>query len=146
MPYTGAFPIELTIDHLGPITRTVADTALMLTVHGRVPTGSIPANRSACDGRRLRRPLSTARSAGLRIGIVSEGFGTPVSNPGWTTPCGRPSRRCVAPGCAVDEVSVPWHADAMHVWNVIATEGATAQMVDGNAYGHELRRASTTPS
>jgi amidase len=23
----------------------------------------------------------------------------------------------------------------MHVWNVIATEGATAQMVDGNAYG-----------
>jgi amidase len=32
-------------------------------------------------------------------------------------------------------VSVPWHADAMHVWNVIATEGAAAQMVDANAYG-----------
>jgi len=25
VPYTGAFPIEFTIDHLGPITRTVAD-------------------------------------------------------------------------------------------------------------------------
>ena len=38
-------------------------------------------------------------------------------------------------GCTVADVSVPWHRDAMHVWNVIATEGATAQMVDGNAYG-----------
>ncbi|HEV3363743.1 MAG TPA: amidase family protein, partial [Acidimicrobiia bacterium] len=33
------------------------------------------------------------------------------------------------------DVSIPWHADAMHVWNVIATEGATVQMVEGNAYG-----------
>jgi amidase len=40
-----------------------------------------------------------------------------------------------AAGCVVDDVSIPWHRDAMHVWNVIATEGATAQMVDGNAYG-----------
>ena len=38
-------------------------------------------------------------------------------------------------GATVSDVSVPWHHDAMHVWNVIATEGATAQMVDGNAYG-----------
>src|SRR4029077_11805443 len=32
VPYTGAFPIEFTIDHLGPITRTVADAALRLNV------------------------------------------------------------------------------------------------------------------
>lgn len=32
VPYTGAFPIERTIDHLGPMARTVADTVLMLTV------------------------------------------------------------------------------------------------------------------
>ncbi len=32
VPYTGAFPIEQTIDHLGPIARTVADAALMLSV------------------------------------------------------------------------------------------------------------------
>ena len=36
----------------------------------------------------------------------------------------------------VDEVSVPWHQHAMHVWNVIATDGATVQMVDGNGYGY----------
>src|SRR3989440_679678 len=32
VPYTGAFPIENTIDHLGPITRNVHDAALLLTV------------------------------------------------------------------------------------------------------------------
>jgi len=32
VPYTGAFPIEDTIDHLGPITRNVHDAALLLTV------------------------------------------------------------------------------------------------------------------
>jgi amidase len=36
---------------------------------------------------------------------------------------------------AVRDVSVPWHRDGLHLWNVIATEGATFQMVDGNAYG-----------
>jgi Asp-tRNA(Asn)/Glu-tRNA(Gln) amidotransferase A subunit family amidase len=30
VPYTGAFPIELTLDHLGPIGRTVTDVAAML--------------------------------------------------------------------------------------------------------------------
>jgi hypothetical protein len=43
--------------------------------------------------------------------------------------------RLAAAGLDVEDVSVPWHLDAMHVWNVIATEGATAQMIDGNAYG-----------
>jgi amidase len=32
VPYTGAFPIEQTIDHIGPITRTVSDAALVLSV------------------------------------------------------------------------------------------------------------------
>ena len=30
VPYTGAFPIELTLDHLGPIAATVHDVALLL--------------------------------------------------------------------------------------------------------------------
>jgi amidase len=34
-----------------------------------------------------------------------------------------------------EEVSIPWHLHGSQVWDVIATEGATAQMVDGNGYG-----------
>ena len=39
-------------------------------------------------------------------------------------------------GLTVGEVSVPWHRQAMHVWNVIATDGVAAQMIDGNGYGY----------
>lgn len=30
VPYTGAFPIEITLDHLGPMTRSVTDCATLL--------------------------------------------------------------------------------------------------------------------
>ncbi|OOK70557.1 amidase family protein [Mycobacterium kansasii] len=43
VPYTGAFPIERTIDHLGPMTRTVADAAVLLTVLAG-PDGHDPAS------------------------------------------------------------------------------------------------------
>ena len=73
---------------------------------------------------------------GLRIGVVGEGFGIPdVSQPGVDDAVRAAIEQLRGAGCTVADVSVPWHRDAMHVWNVIATEGATAQMVDGNAYG-----------
>jgi amidase len=133
VPYTGAFPIEATIDHLGPMTRTVADAALML---------SIMAGEDGLDPRQPRgiEPQDyvgalTAPAAGLRIGVVSQGFGTPVSQPGVDDAVRAAIDTLRGAGLVAEDVSIPWHADAMHVWNVIATEGATVQMVEGNAYG-----------
>jgi amidase len=134
VPYTGAFPIELTIDHLGPITRTVRDAALVLGVI------------AGADGLDPRQPTDVRGAdyvgaldgsvRGLRIGVVHEGFGIPdVSQRGVDDAVRAAIETLGSAGCAVADVSVPWHGDAMHVWNVIATEGATAQMVDGNAYG-----------
>jgi amidase len=40
-----------------------------------------------------------------------------------------------AEGALVSEISIPWHRHGLHIWNVIATEGGTNQMVDGNGYG-----------
>ena len=34
VPYTGVMPVELTTDHIGPMARTVYDTALLLEVSG----------------------------------------------------------------------------------------------------------------
>src|SRR5215472_6744415 len=50
VPYTGAFPIENTLDHLGPITRTVRDTALMLGVLAG-PDGLDPRQRAVAPTR-----------------------------------------------------------------------------------------------
>lgn len=135
VPYTGAFPIELTLDHLGPITRTVPDAALMLSVMAgpdghdpRQPAGLVPADY----------PGELARgAAGLRVGIVAEGFGFPgLSQPGVDETVRAAAHRLAEAGMSVDEVSLPWHRHALHVWNVIATDGATVQMIEGEGYGH----------
>ena len=134
VPYTGAFPIELTLDHLGPITRTVADAALVLSVIAGAD-GLDPRQPAGVSGEDYTAALDDSVE-GLRIGVVAEGFGHPdLSQPGVDDAVRAAIEQLSAAGCTVADASVPWHLDAMHVWNVIATEGATAQMIDGNAYG-----------
>jgi amidase len=134
VPYTGAFPIENTLDHLGPITRTVRDAALLL---------GVLAGRDGLDHRQRHDPPARhyledldAGAGGLRIGVVKEGFGLPgLSQPGVDNAVRAAIATLAAAGAAVTEISVPWHRDGLHVWNIIATDGAVNQMIDGNGYG-----------
>src|ERR1700751_2401820 len=73
VPYTGAFPIERTMDHLGPMKRTVPDPALLLAVLAG-PDGQDPRQLSEIVAADYRAAL-TGDVAGLRMGIVTEGFG-----------------------------------------------------------------------
>jgi amidase len=133
VPYTGAFPIEQTLDHIGPITRTVTDAALMLTVLAGVD-GLDPRQPAQLSETDYMSALSQSPE-GLRVGVVAEGFGTPVSDPAVDEAVRAAVRLLRDAGLSVEEISIPWHAEAMHLWNVIATEGAAFQMLDGNAYG-----------
>jgi amidase len=133
VPYTGAFPIEQTIDHVGPITRTVADAALVLTVIAgrdgrdpRQPADLVPADYVAALAQ---------DAAGLRVGVVSEGFGHANSEPGVDAAVRASVDVLRSAGLSAEDVSIPWHTHGAKIWDVIATEGATAQMVDGNGYG-----------
>lgn len=73
VPFTGIFPLEMTIDHVGPMARTVHDCALMLeTMAG--PDGLDP-RQSAGLQRQPYTKLLQAGGKGLRIGILKEGFG-----------------------------------------------------------------------
>ncbi|WP_433293125.1 amidase [Pseudonocardia sp. CA-142604] len=133
VPYTGAFPIEQTIDHVGPMTRTVADAALVLSVIAGV------------DGYDPRQPANLVvddyvgaleRSAeGLRVGVVSEGFGHPNSDPDVDDAVREAVETLREAGLTAEDVSIPWHAHGLKLWDVISIEGATAQMVDANGYG-----------
>jgi amidase len=135
VPYTGAFPIELTIDHLGPITRTVADAAVALDVLAgrdgldpRQPDDLVPEQYAAALGGSV---------AGLRVGVVAQGFGwAELSEPGVDDTVRAAAARLSELGIEVVDVDLPWHRHGLHVWNVIATDGAAVQMVDGNGYGH----------
>ncbi|HEX6452977.1 MAG TPA: amidase [Trebonia sp.] len=134
VPYTGAFPIENTIDHLGPITRTVRDAALMLGVLAG-PDGLDPRQRFDTPSGGYLEDLDGG-VAGLRIGVLAEGFGIP----GLSQPCVDETVHAAiatleAQGADVRQVSVPGHRDGVHLWAVIGTDGAFTQMIEGNGYG-----------
>src|SRR6266852_4675251 len=73
---------------------------------------------------------------GLRIGIVSEGFGWPgLSEQDVDELVEASARRFSELGAQVSSIAIPLHRDGIHIWNGIAVEGATMLMVRGNSMG-----------
>lgn len=133
VPYTGAFPIEQTIDHVGPMTRTVTDAALMLSVIAG-PDGQDPRQPRDLVAEDYASALDRG-AEGLRIGVVTEGFAHPNSDPAVDDAVRAAVDTLRDAGLPAEDVSIPWHLHGARIWDVIATEGATAQMIDANGYG-----------
>jgi amidase len=143
VPYTGIFPIELTLDHTGPMARTVADVALLLEVIAG-PDGLDPRQHAGLTGEAYSHAL-TGNLRGLRLGLVPEGFGWPeVSEPDVDACVTEAAQAFTRLGAEVKRVSIPWHRDGRHVMIAIATEGATMLMVLGNSMGTNWKGHYTT--
>jgi amidase len=135
VPYTGAFPIESSLDHLGPMARSTRDVALLLQaiagpdgLDPRQHAGLAPADYAGALG---------GGAGGLRLAVVREGFGIQgLSEPDVDEAVRLAGRAFAALGAKVEEVSIPWHRDTMPVWNAVALEGATAIMVAGESMAH----------
>ncbi|MCY7366035.1 MAG: hypothetical protein LH469_12100, partial [Frankiaceae bacterium] len=130
---TGAFPIEPTGDHWGPRTRTVAEAALLLAVSAG-PDDQDPRQPAGLTRQDYVGALGQG-AAGLRVGVVREGFEQLNSDPDVSASVRGAADALRQAGMVVEDVSVPWHLHGAKIWDVIASEGATAQMVDGNGYG-----------
>jgi amidase len=133
VPYTGIFPIELTLDHTGPIAATTADVALLLEVI---------AGEDGLDPRQKEiKPEAYSHALrpdteGIRIGIVGEGFGWPgLSEQDVETMVEAAAWRFSEIGSQVSTISIPMHRDGKHIWNAIFIEGAATLMVHGNGMG-----------
>jgi amidase len=142
VPYTGVFPIELTLDHTGPIARSAADCALLLEAIAGLD-GLDPRQSDALRTESYTKAL-TGDARGIRIGIVREGFGWPNSEPDVDKMVQESAQRLSGAGAVVTEVSVPLHRDGVHIWNAIAVEGATMLMVSGNSMGTNWKGHYTT--
>ena len=143
VPYTGIFPIELTLDHTGPMARTAADVALLLeAVAG--PDGLDPRQRGDLPGEAYSRAL-TGNVQGLRLGILREGFAWEgLSEADVDEAVTAAAHSFEGMGARVTNVSIPWHRDGMHIWNAIIIEGATMLMVAGNSMGTNWKGHYTT--
>ena len=133
VPYTGVFPIELTLDHTGPIAANTADVALFLeAIAGE--DGLDPRQKDV-KVEAYTRALAND-TEGLRIGIVTEGFGWPgLSEQDVDALVEASARRFSELGAQVSTISIPLHRDGIHIWNGVAVEGATMLMVRGNSMG-----------
>ncbi len=133
VPYTGIFPIEMTLDHVGPMARTVRDCALMLSVIAG-PDGMDPRQQGA-QVHDYEAKLD-GDLKGLRIGVLKEGFGIPrISEADVDEAVRNAAHGLAAQGATVADVSVPMHRDALTLWNALAVEGGTYQMMLGDAMG-----------
>jgi len=132
VPYTGVMPIETTIDHTGPMTRTVADNALLLEVL---------AGPDGLDPRQYAPKVSAYTEAlgmgcaGLKVGMVTESFGWPNSETDVDAKVKSAAGLLQKLGAAVEELSLPMHRIGKDIWAPVALEGLQAQMMNGNGMG-----------
>src|SRR5438309_69633 len=113
VPYTGVFPIELTLDHTGPIAANTADVALFLeAIAGE--DGLDPRQKDV-KVEAYTRALAND-TEGLRIGIVTEGFGWPgLSEQDVDALVEASARRFSELGARVSTISIPLHRDGIHI-------------------------------
>lgn len=133
VPYTGCIPIDPSIDHLGPMANSAADTALLLDAIAGDDDGRDPRQRHAPRAYSSSSALDGGVS-GLRIGVLVEGF-----EPDIDERVGEEVRQAACRfaelGAVVEDVSIPEHRWALPVHTAIILQGAAQHMLRGLGLG-----------
>ncbi|GCE50185.1 amidase [Thermosporothrix hazakensis] len=121
VPYTGVFPLEPTLDHVGPMAASVADVALLLDViagaDGLDPRQSGVSFAPCLPG--LTEPID-----GLRVGLLREGFGWPGLSEEAVDVCVEQAALSLREvGATVEAVSLPLHRDGVTLLAPLYFEG-----------------------
>ena len=132
VPYTGIMPIEITVDHTGPMTNTVHDNALLLEVIAG-PDGLDPRQYNV-KTHAYTKGLDGGVQ-GMKIAMVKEGFGHANSEPEVDTCVRAAAMRLRDLGAIVDEVAIPMHPLGQAIWSPIVVEGLTQTMMWADGYG-----------
>jgi len=135
----GLIAFASSLDHIGPLTKTVRDAAILLRViAGRDPLDSTSADVSVHDYKAdLEKPV-----AGKKIGVPKEYFGEGLDNEVRAAiEAGIAKLR--AAGCEILPISLPHTSYAVPTYYVIATAEASANLArfDGVRYGYRAKGA-----
>ncbi len=138
----GLIAFASSLDHIGPLTRTVKDAALLLRViAGRDPMDSTSAEAPVPDyAQEIGRPVK-----GLRLGVPKEYFGEgldPEVRAAVEAAIQTLADRC---GCEIVPISLPHTEYAIPTYYLIATAEASSNLAryDGVRYGFRSTEAGT---
>lgn len=120
VPYTGAAPMETSIDYIGPITNNVTDNALLLEVIAGYHNSS---GKQPEDNKNKYINALSGSVQGLKIGLVKEGFGHPLSELDVDSCVKEAAEQFKSLGAIIEEVSIPLHADGVAIWGAVVSDG-----------------------
>ncbi len=137
----GLIAFASSLDHIGPLTKTVKDAAILLrTIAGRDPLDSTSADVPVPDYvDEIGKPVK-----GLRLGIPKEYFGEGL-DPEVRASVEAAIEDLRKSGCEIVPISLPHTPYAIPTYYVIATAEASANLAryDGVRYGYRSPHART---
>jgi aspartyl-tRNA(Asn)/glutamyl-tRNA(Gln) amidotransferase subunit A len=137
----GLIAFASSLDHIGPLTKTVKDAAIVLrTIAGRDPMDSTSADAPVPDYvAELDKPVR-----GLKIGVAKEYFGEGLDS-AVRKAVEAAIQKLASLGCEVVPISLPHTEYAIPTYYIVATAEASSNLAryDGVRYGYRARDART---
>src|SRR5215831_15936415 len=137
----GLIAFASSLDHIGPLTKTVRDAAIVLrTIAGRDPMDSTSADLPVPDYvTDLDKPVR-----GLRLGVPKEYFGEGLE-PEVRSAVEAAIEKLASLGCEIVPVSLPHTEYAIPTYYLVATAEASSNLAryDGVRYGHRSKTVRT---
>jgi aspartyl-tRNA(Asn)/glutamyl-tRNA(Gln) amidotransferase subunit A len=137
----GLIAFASSLDHIGPLTKTVKDAAIVLQIiAGRDPMDSTSAEVPVPDYiAELEKPV-----AGLKLGVAKEYFGEGLDSEVRQS-VEAAIQKLAKLGCEIVPVSLPHTEYAIPTYYIVATAEASSNLArfDGVRYGHRASDART---
>lgn len=137
----GLIAFASSLDHIGPLTKTVQDSAILLRhIAGRDPLDSTSADVPVPDyEQEIGKPVK-----GLRLGIPKEYFGDGL-DPEVRAAVDTAIQQLATDGCEIVPMSLPHTRYAVPTYYLIATAEASSNLAryDGVRYGYRSKQAHT---
>ncbi|KAK0254304.1 hypothetical protein B0A54_04437 [Friedmanniomyces endolithicus] len=151
IPYTGSGSNEPTNDHLGPMTRTVLEIALLLqTIAGtdNIDDRSFAAphpNNIPKYYNILQALDEPKRLSGIKIGIITESLEVPVLDPRIKDCFLHAAEGFRKLGATVEEISIPIHKKGSIIWTGVSKTGGYLTKLHGGAgrRGHVMHELNS---
>ncbi|KAI0117932.1 putative amidase [Nemania sp. FL0031] len=146
VPYTGILSMDATIDHVGPMAKTVRDCALLLEViagpdgwddrQPPIELGVYPSDFVHNVDAVTSLPKETMLG-GMKVGILLEGFQTPGQDQNVATSVRSAAMKLGELGATVSSISVPKHMEAPIAWMCSVPTASPQGSLLGDRHGRK---------